>query len=273
MDLRCGKHDLDLRTPRIVGVLNVTPDSFSDGGRYLAVADALAHARRLVAEGADLIEVGGESTRPGAVPLPAAEEAARVLPVVTALARELAVPIAIDTSQPEVMRAAVAEGATLINDVRAFQEAGALEAAASLGVPVCVMHMQGEPRTMQHAPQYGDVVAEVEAFLVARRAAAVAAGVDAAQILFDPGFGFGKDRAHNLALFAALPRLAQLGAPLMVGLSRKRLIGELTGREPGDRAVGSAVAAALAAARGARLLRVHDVAATKDALAVMRGLQ
>ncbi len=272
MILRCGKHVLDLRQPRIVGVLNVTPDSFSDGGRYLDAAAALAQARRLVAEGADMIEVGGESTRPGAAPVSAEEESARVLPVLRQLARELDVPIAIDTSQAEVMRAAVEAGATLINDVRALQQEGALRAAAELGVPVGLMHMQGEPRTMQHAPQYEDVVAEVAAFLGERRAAALAAGVAADSIVLDPGFGFGKTQAHNLALFAALPHFAALGAPLLVGLSRKRMIGELTGREPAERAVGSAVAAAMAAARGARLLRVHDVAATRDALTVMREL-
>jgi dihydropteroate synthase len=272
MILRCGAHRLDLRQPRIVGVLNVTPDSFSDGGRHADPAAALAHARRMAAEGADLIEVGGESTRPGAEAVSAADQAARVLPVVERLCAELDLPIAVDTSQPEVMQAAVAKGATLINDVRAFRLPGALEVAASLQVPICLMHMQGEPRTMQHAPHYADVVGEVESFLVERRAAAVAAGVAHDAIVLDPGFGFGKTQAHNLALFAALPRFAALGAPLLVGLSRKRMIGELTGREPGERAVGSAVAAALAAARGARLLRVHDVAATRDALTVMREL-
>lgn len=272
MILRCGRHALDLRQPRIVGVLNVTPDSFSDGGRFANLAAALVHARRLVAEGADMIEVGGESTRPGAVAVSPADEAARVLPVIERLCAELDLPIAIDSSQPEVMRAAVSAGATFINDVRALRQEGALRAAAELGVPVCLMHMQGEPRTMQHAPQYEDVVAEVEGFLGERRAAAEAAGVPRAAIVLDPGFGFGKTQAHNLALFAALPRFAELGAPLLIGLSRKRMIGELTGREPAERAVGSAVAAAMAAARGARLLRVHDVAATRDALTVMREL-
>ena len=272
MNLRCGNLVLDLRQPRIIGVLNVTPDSFSDGGRFADQVAALAQARRLAAEGADMIEVGGESTRPGAATVSPADEAARVLPVIARLRAELDLPIAIDTSQPEVMRAAVAAGATFINDVRALRLPGALAAAVELGVPVCLMHMQGEPRTMQHTPHYDDVVGEVAGFLGERRAAAEAAGVAREMIVLDPGFGFGKTQAHNLALFAALPRFAALGAPLLVGLSRKRMIGELTGREPAERAVGSAVAAAMAAARGARLLRVHDVAATRDALTVMREL-
>jgi dihydropteroate synthase len=272
MILRCGDHALDLRRPRLLGVLNVTPDSFSDGGAFLDPGRALAHAERLVEEGAAAIDVGGESTRPGAAEVGVEQELARVLPVVERLVRSLAVPVSIDTRKPEVMRAAVGAGAALINSVDALSTDGAMEAAASLGVPVCLMHMQGEPRTMQHAPQYADVVEEVRDFLIARRAAALAAGIAADAIVLDPGFGFGKTLAHNLALFAALPRIVALGAPVLVGLSRKRMIGELTGREPPERAVGSAVAAALAAAAGARLLRVHDVAATRDALAVHAAL-
>jgi dihydropteroate synthase len=268
MFLELGPYRLDLRTPRLMGVLNVTPDSFSDGGRAGTVEAAVARARQMVAEGAHLIDVGGESTRPGATPVDEAEELRRVVPVITALTAELDAPVSIDTSKPAVMRAAVAAGATLINDVRALQGPEALATAASLGVAVCLMHMQGEPGSMQDAPQYTDVLGEVEAFLLARAAAAEAAGIPRAHILLDPGFGFGKTQAHNLALLRGLPRLAAHGYPVLAGLSRKRLIGELTGQPVEGRAVGSAVAAVEAARRGARILRVHDVAATRDALAV-----
>jgi len=272
MRLVLGAHTLDLATPRIMGVLNLTPDSFSDGGRHQALDAALARARRMVAEGADLIDVGGESTRPGAVPVGADAELARVVPVIAALVAELPVPVSIDTTKPEVMRAAVAAGATMINSVDALRAPGALAAAVALGVPVCLMHMQGEPRTMQREPDYGDVVAEVRGFLAARIAAALAAGVARAALLVDPGFGFGKTLAHNLALFDALPELAALGPPLLVGVSRKAMVGALTGRPVEERAVGSAVAAAFAVRRGARLVRVHDVAATRDALAIAAAL-
>ncbi|MFP5374549.1 MAG: dihydropteroate synthase, partial [Gammaproteobacteria bacterium] len=224
---------------------------------------------RLAAEGADILDVGGESTRPGAGEVPAEEELRRVLPVVERLVRETALPVSIDTSKPEVMRAAVAAGAGMVNDVFALRREGALEAAAALGVPVVLMHMQGEPRSMQDAPHYDDVVAEVHRFLAERIFAAEMAGIDKRRIVVDPGFGFGKALAHNLALLANLARFAELGVPLLAGLSRKRSIGELTGREdPHARVHGSVAAALIAAQRGARLLRVHDVAATVDALRV-----
>lgn len=272
MFLELGSHRLDLTTPQLMGVLNITPDSFSDGGVHLDPEAALARARVMVGEGAGLIDVGGESTRPGADRVDERTEIDRVVPVIARLSRELAVPVSIDTSKPAVMQAAVAAGATLINDVRGLCTPDALETAAALGVSVCLMHMQGEPASMQDAPQYADVVGQVEAWLLERVRAARAAGIPAGRIVLDPGFGFGKTLAHNLALFAALPRLAAHGYPVLAGVSRKRMIGELTGQPVGARVVGSAVAAALAAARGARILRVHDVAATRDALAVMTGL-
>jgi dihydropteroate synthase len=272
MRLALGAHTLDLTTPRIMGVLNVTPDSFADGGRFVATDDALAQARAMVAAGADLIDVGGESTRPGAAPVAVDEELARVVPVIERLVAELAVPVSIDTTKPEVMRAAVAAGATLINSVDALRAPGALAAAAAAGVPVCLMHMQGEPRTMQRDPRYGDVVGEVAAFLRERLAAAAAAGIAPEAVLLDPGLGFGKTLDHNLALLRGLPALAALGRPLVVGVSRKRMIGDLTGRAVEDRAVGSAVAAAFAVARGAQVVRAHDVAATRDALRIAAAL-
>jgi dihydropteroate synthase len=268
MRLRLGARTLDLATPKVMGVINVTPDSFSDGGRHAALADALAAARRMVAEGADLIDVGGESTRPGAAPVPEDEELARVVPVIEALVAELPVPVSVDTCKPGVMRAAVDAGATLINSVDALRTEGALATAASLSVAVCLMHMRGEPRTMQRDPAYRDVVAEVRGFLAERIAAALGAGLGRDALLVDPGFGFGKTLEHNLALFEALPELAALGPPLLVGVSRKAMVGAITGRPVEQRAVGSAVAAALAVGRGARVVRVHDVGATRDALAI-----
>ncbi|RMD79690.1 MAG: dihydropteroate synthase, partial [Gammaproteobacteria bacterium] len=227
---------------------------------------ALARAREMVAEGAAVIDVGGESTRPGAEPVPVAEELRRVLPVVEALAAELPVPVSVDTSKPEVMRAAAAAGAGLINDVRALRRPGALEAAAETGLPVCLMHMRGEPRDMQRDPRYGDVVAEVGAFLEERIRACEAAGIPRDRLLVDPGFGFGKTAAHNLALLRRLDELAALGPPLLVGLSRKSLIGQLLGLPVGERLHPSVALALLAAQRGARLLRVHDVGPTVQAL-------
>lgn len=270
--LDCNGRDLVLDRPRIAGVLNVTPDSFSDGGRWTDPERAVEHALRLVEEGADLIDVGGESTRPGAEPVSADEEIARVVPVIAALRGRISVPISIDTSKPEVMRAAVEAGAGLINDVAALRADGALEAAAALGVPVCLMHMLGEPRTMQAAPEYDDVVGEVHRFLAERLFACQMAGVDKKRILVDPGFGFGKTLEHNLALLRGLERFAEL-APVYVGLSRKAMVGALTGRgDPAARAAGSAAAAMIAVQRGAMLVRVHDVAVTRDALAVWAGV-
>jgi len=255
--------------PLVMGVLNVTPDSFSDGGRYLDPEAAVSRALQMAAEGADIIDVGGESTRPGADAVPAQQELDRVVPVIEALVRELPLPVSIDTSKPEVMRAACAAGARLINDVRALQAPGALEAAAELGQPVCLMHMQGDPRTMQLAPNYRDVVAEVAAFLAARAGAALAAGVPERNIILDPGFGFGKTLAHNLTLLAGLDRIAELGYPVLAGLSRKSMLGTLLGRELPDRLAGSLALALLAAQGRAMILRVHDVAPTVDALRVL----
>jgi dihydropteroate synthase len=269
VQLKCRDRMLDLGRPQVMGVLNVTPDSFSDGGRYRDRAAALAHARRMVEEGAAIIDVGGESTRPGSLAASLAEELDRVIPVIEALRRDSGIYISVDTSKPEVMRAAAQAGAGLINDVRALQEPGALEAAAECGCAVCLMHMQGEPGTMQDAPRYADVVTEVREFLRRRVAACEAAGIGRARIAVDPGFGFGKSLEHNLALLAGLPVIAADGLPLLVGLSRKRMIGTLTGRGDGERLAGSLAAAVVAAQNGARIVRAHDVRETVDALRVV----
>jgi dihydropteroate synthase len=267
--LDCAGRELRLDEPRIAGIINVTPDSFSDGGRHLDTAAAIAHGLKLVEEGADLLDIGGESTRPGAGEVSAPEEIARVVPVIAALASRTSIPIAVDTSKPDVMRAAVAAGAGLINDVYALRRDGALDAAAELKVPVCLMHMLGEPRTMQQDPHYDDVVSDVRRFLAERIFACEMSGIDKKRIVVDPGFGFGKTLEHNLALLRALDQFAALGVPLLVGLSRKAMIGRLTGHEtPADRAAGSAAAALIAVQKGAAIVRVHDVAATRDALAV-----
>ncbi|NZA27045.1 dihydropteroate synthase [Luteimonas sp. SJ-92] len=267
--LDCAGRVLKLDRARVMGIVNVTPDSFSDGGAHADAAAAVAHGLRLAEEGADLLDVGGESTRPGAENVPLEEELRRVVPVVRRLAAETALPISIDTSKPEVMRAAVDAGAGMINDVYALRREGALDAAASLGVPVVLMHMLGVPGSMQDAPAYDDVVAEVHRFLAERIFAAEMAGIPRARIVVDPGFGFGKDGGHNLLLLAQLRRLCELGTPLLAGLSRKRTIGETTGRaEPAARVHGSVAAHLIAVQRGARMVRVHDVAATVDALRV-----
>jgi dihydropteroate synthase len=257
----------------LVGVLNVTPDSFSDGGRYDDVDAALAHGRRLAEEGAALVDVGGESTRPGADPVPAAIELERVLPVVEGLAAD-GIAVSIDTSKAVVAQAALAAGAVLVNDVTALRgDAEMATVVAGAGADLCLMHMLGEPRTMQDDPRYGDVVAEVEEFLAERAEVAVAAGIARERIALDPGIGFGKTLAHNLALLRALPRLAQLG-PLLVGVSRKRFLGALSGRDSADDRAAASLAAALYCYRGgAHLLRVHDVRATAEALAVERALE
>ena len=266
--LDCNGRELVLDRVRIAGIVNVTPDSFSDGGEHFDLERAVEHGVRLVDEGADLLDIGGESTRPGAADVDADEEIARVVPVIEALARRVAVPLSIDTSKAAVMRAAVAAGAGLVNDVRALRMDGALDAAAALGVPVCLMHRQGEPRTMQDDPHYDDVVGDVHRFLAERLFACQLAGIDKKKILVDPGFGFGKTLAHNLDLLRGLGRFGEL-APVMVGLSRKGMIGTLSGRErPSDRVAGSLAAAVIAAGQGASIVRVHDVAATRDALAV-----
>jgi dihydropteroate synthase len=258
--------------PLVCGILNVTPDSFSDGGRFGSLAAAVEHGRTLAAEGADLIDIGGESTRPGSRPPTLAEELDRVVPVVEALVRRVPVPLSVDTSRPEVMTAAVAAGASMINDVRALRSPGALEAAAEAGVPVCLMHMQRSPDTMQQEPRYQDVVHEVRTFLAERKRACLAVGIRPEHLVVDPGFGFGKTLSHNLALLASLGRLGSLGVPIMVGLSRKSMLGQLTGRAVGDRLPASLAAAVIAAQRGAAVLRVHDVAATRDVLAVLEAV-
>ena len=251
-----------------MGVLNVTPDSFSDGGRFDRLPEAVARARQMAAEGAALLDIGGESTRPGAPPVDVGEELARVIPVIEALAGSGAPPVSVDTAKPAVMTAAAAAGAEMINDVRALGAPGALEAAAASGCAVCLMHMQGEPRTMQAAPAYGDVVEEVYAFLAARIEACVRAGISLDRIVADPGFGFGKTLEHNLSLMKHLERFGGLGVPLLVGVSRKSMIGAVTGRPVGERLAGGLALAALAVAAGARIIRSHDVAATRDAVAM-----
>ena len=267
--LDCNGRVLRLDRPRVMGIVNVTPDSFSDGGEHATTDAAVAHGLELAGEGADILDVGGESTRPGADDVPLEEELRRVVPVIERLAKETGLPVSVDTSHPEVMRAAVAAGAGMVNDVYALRRDGALEAAAELGVPVVLMHMLGEPRSMQDAPHYDDVVADVHRFLAERIFAAEMAGIDRKRLVVDPGFGFGKNRDHNLALLAQLRRFTELGVPVLAGLSRKRTIGELTGREaPRERIHGSVAAHLVAAQRGAMLVRVHDVAATVDALAV-----
>jgi dihydropteroate synthase len=266
--LDCAGRVLRLDRPRVMGIVNVTPDSFADGGQHASTDAAIAHGLRLAEEGADILDIGGESTRPGAREVPIDEELARVIPVIEALAKRTSLPISIDTSKPDVMRAAVAAGAGLINDVHALRREGALDMAASLGVPVCLMHMQGTPADMQASPEYDDVVAEVHTFLAQRIFACEMAGISKKSIVIDPGFGFGKTTAHNLALLAQLARFTELGVPVLAGLSRKRTIGELTGRELPDRVHGSVAAALIAAQNGAMLVRVHDVAPTVDALKV-----
>jgi dihydropteroate synthase len=264
----CAGRPLALDRPRIAGIINVTPDSFSDGGVHVDAAAAIAHGLKLAEAGADLLDVGGESTRPKAEPVSAQDEIARVIPVIEALAKQTSIPISVDTSKPEVMRAAVAAGAGMINDVYALRQANALDAVAELKVPVCLMHMLGEPRTMQDDPRYDDVVSDVRRFLAERMFACEMSGIEKKRIIVDPGFGFGKTLEDNLTLLRGLDQLAALGVPLMVGLSRKGMIGTLTGRSVDQRAVGSTAAAMIAVQKGAMIVRVHDVAETRDALAV-----
>lgn len=269
--LKCGRHVLDLAQPRVMGILNVTPDSFFDGGSNFEYARALEHARRMVADGADIVDIGGESTRPGAVPVPEAAELARVLPLVEALTAE-GVLVSVDTRKPGVMRAALAAGAAMINDVRALRERGALEIVAASDAAVCIMHMQGDPRTMQAEPRYADVAHEVRDFLVARALTCEASGIARERIVIDPGFGFGKTQAHNLTLLRSLDVLCGTGYPVLAGLSRKSTIGQLTGRDVAERMAGSLAAALAAVMRGARIVRVHDVRETVDALKVWRAI-
>ena len=259
---------LQFDVPAVMGVLNVTPDSFSDGGRFTGRDAALRQAETMARDGAAIIDIGGESTRPGAADVPEQEELDRVIPVVEALVAGVDVPVSVDTSKPGVMRAAVGAGAAIINDIRALRGDGALEAATELGVPVCLMHMQGSPRTMQEDPAYGDVVAEVAKFLAARVRACVAAGLAEELIIIDPGFGFGKAPRHNVELLANLRQLRAIGRPILVGLSRKSTLGELTGREVGERMPASIAAAVIAVVEGAQIVRAHDVRETVDALRV-----
>lgn len=255
-----------------MGILNITPDSFSDGGRFTAPAVALVHARQMAADGAAIIDIGGESTRPGAESVTEQEEIDRVVPVIEALHSAVDVPISVDTSKPGVMRAAVAAGAVMINDVRALQAEGALDAAAQLQQAVCLMHMQGQPATMQEAPQYDDVVAEVTQFLSLRVAECLQAGLGKDLIVVDPGFGFGKTPADNIELLANLRQLLDIGSPLMIGVSRKSTLGAITGREVSGLLPASIAAAVIAVERGAHIVRAHDVAETVDALRVARAL-
>jgi dihydropteroate synthase len=270
--LHCGTKEIDLTRPVVMGVVNVTPDSFSDGGRFLGVDAAVAHGLRMAEEGAAIIDVGGESTRPGAEPVAAGEELRRVLPVIERLQGRMEAIISVDTSKPDVMRAAAAAGAGLINDVRALSEAGAMDAAAASGCAVCLMHMKGDPRTMQQAPTYVDVVAEVKAFLEERVALTRAAGLERDRLAVDPGFGFGKTLQHNLQLLRRLREL-DIGLPLLVGLSRKSTVGHITGRPADQRVYGSVALAVIAVMNGARIVRSHDVAATVDAIKAVAAVQ
>jgi dihydropteroate synthase len=276
MQWRCRNRIIDLSRPVVMGVLNVTPDSFSDGGKYAAVDLALEHAARMVAEGATIIDVGGESSRPGSLAIEESLELARVVPVIEGIAATSSIAISIDTAKPAVMAAAVAAGACIINDIHALSHPKARSVAAATRAGVCLMHMQGEPRTMQDSPHYNDVVAEVIAFLLHQRQACVAAGVAADAIVVDPGIGFGKRLEHNLALLKELPRFAALDAPLLIGVSRKKMIGEILGKPMAERLHGGLGLAALAVIHGARIIRTHDVGPTRDAIcsvtAVLQGM-
>lgn len=265
--LHCGKFHFDLARPLVMGIVNVTPDSFSDGGRHATTIAAIVHARQLIKEGADILDIGGESTRPGAASVSEQEELERVLPVIEGL-RGISIPISIDTWKPEVMRAALAAGASMVNDINALQAPGALDLVAGSDAAVCLMHKQGDPHNMQQQPHYQDVVAEVNMFLHKRIAAVEATGIARERILIDPGFGFGKTLAHNLDLLRGLKEFLALGVPLLAGLSRKSMLGAITGREVGDRVAASVAAALLAVQRGAAIVRVHDVRETVDALKV-----
>lgn len=273
VQLHCGRFRLSLERPLIMGVVNITPDSFSDGGRFLDPAAAIAHAHRLIEEGADLVDLGAESSRPGAAAVVSVdEELRRLLPVLQGL-RGAPVPVSVDTIKPEVMRAALAEGASMINDINALRSPGAIAAVLASDAAVCLMHMQGTPGTMQQHPRYGDVVAEVNAFLLERVRAVRDAGIAPGRIAIDPGFGFGKTLEHNLELLRHLREFDALGVPVLAGWSRKSSLGKITGKPAADRLAASLAAALIAAQNGARILRVHDVAATRDALAVLAAVE
>ncbi|MDP1596997.1 MAG: dihydropteroate synthase [Methylotenera sp.] len=272
----CGQYRLNLNRPHVMGIVNVTPDSFSDGGRYASTALAIEHALKLIDEGADILDIGGESTRPGATAVSLGEELSRVIPVIEALSAVSTIPLSIDTYKPEVMRAAIAAGIDIVNDVRALQEGagkdGALEIVANSHVGVCLMHMQGTPQTMQLNPSYSDVVSEVKRFLTDRLHAAIAHGIARERILLDPGFGFGKTTAHNVALIQHLDALANIGPPLLVGLSRKAVLGKIAGGDESQRLHAGLAASVISAMKGAKIVRVHDVKATVDALKVVTAI-
>ncbi len=274
MILDCAGMPLDLARPKVMGILNVTPDSFSDGGDFVAPDNAVVHAQQMLQDGADIIDIGGESTRPGAEGVSEQQELDRVIPVIEAIKQRLSIIVSIDTNKPVVMREAVAAGAGLINDVMALQAPGAIETAQSLRVPVCLMHMQGEPRTMQQHPEYADVVTDVMHFFERRIDACVAGGIPRDRLLLDPGFGFGKTLKHNLALSRRLGEFNRLGLPLLVGISRKSMIGAILNNAPVDeRLYGSLAAAVLALEQGAAIIRVHDVKPTVDAVKVVNAVR
>ncbi|HNZ57566.1 MAG TPA: dihydropteroate synthase [Methylophilaceae bacterium] len=268
----CGKYQLQLSRPQVMGIVNVTPDSFSDGGKYTSTQVAVSHALTLIAEGADILDVGGESTRPGAAPVPLDEELSRVIPVIEALKGVSTVPLSIDTYKPEVMRQAIAAGADMVNDVRALQEPGALDVVMNTNVGICLMHMQGNPQTMQMAPHYEDVVVDVEQFLADRLQACISHGIAKNRIILDPGFGFGKTREHNIRLIQQLEKLHSIGQPLLVGLSRKSVLGAIAGGDENQRLYASIAASVISAMKGAKIVRVHDVKATVDALKVVTAI-
>jgi len=272
MDFICGHFQLDLTVPRVMGIVNVTPDSFSDGGKFSNTNLAIQHALKLAEEGADILDIGGESTRPNAVSVGLQEELDRVMPVIEGLVSQVNIPISIDTYKPQVMQAAIAAGASIINDVRALQENGALDVVAKSNVGVCLMHMQGTPQTMQINPQYKDVVSEVKAFLATRLQASIVVGLPKSRILLDPGFGFGKTREHNITLIQQLESFAELGQPLLVGLSRKSVLGQVTGNDVDARLYASIATSVIVAQKGAKILRVHDVKATVEALKVVTAI-
>jgi dihydropteroate synthase len=273
MIFHCGQYTLDLARPRVMGIVNVTPDSFSDGGQHASTAAAIEHGLRLVDEGAEILDIGGESTRPGSTVVSLEDELQRVIPVIEGLARRAGVPLSVDTYKPAVMRAAIAAGADIINDICALQQPGALDAVADSRAGVCLMHMQGTPQTMQADPHYDDVVQEVRDFLLARILACQQVGIGQERIMLDPGFGFGKRSVHNIALLRELPALCALGYPVLAGLSRKSVLGQLTGNDVDARLHASIAAAVIAAMKGARILRVHDVKATADALKIVAAIQ
>lgn len=268
----CGKYQLKLSRPHVMGIVNVTPDSFSDGGKYTSTQAAVSHALTLIAEGADILDIGGESTRPGAAPVSLDEELSRVIPVIEGLKGVSTVPLSIDTYKPEVMRQAIAAGADMVNDVRALQEPGALDVVVNTNLGICLMHMQGNPQTMQMAPHYEDVVVEVEQFLADRLQACISHGIAKTRIILDPGFGFGKTREHNIRLIQQLEKLHSIGQPLLVGLSRKSVLGAIAGGDENQRLYASIAASVISAMKGAQIVRVHDVKATVDALKVVTAI-